>query len=58
MTESNGMGAGTDSAEWAEGTDTGHGRHRGTVTASSAQGGQGDQPEPHGRHRGPRAQEA
>jgi hypothetical protein len=55
MTGSNGRNAGTDAAERMEGGATGPGRHRGPVTTGSAQG---EQPEPRGRHRGPRADEA
>ncbi|MET9494672.1 hypothetical protein [Streptomyces sp. NPDC006552] len=55
MTGSNGIAAGRDGAERIDGPDTGPGRHRGAVTMSSAQE---EQPEPRGRHRGPRADEA
>ncbi|MEV3853336.1 hypothetical protein AB0J38_03310 [Streptomyces sp. NPDC050095] len=55
MTGSNGTSAGTDTAERVEARADGPGRHRGAVAMSSAQG---EQPEPRGRHRGARAEEA
>ncbi|MFI0236464.1 hypothetical protein [Streptomyces sp. NPDC016845] len=56
MAESNGIGTGTDGPEAdASAEQAGHGRHRGAVTSAPAT--QGMRPEPHGRHRGPRAEE-
>ncbi|MGY0023597.1 hypothetical protein [Streptomyces sp. cg35] len=55
MTGSNGTHTETDTAERLEAAADGSGRHRGAVAGSAAQG---DQPEPRGRHRGPRADEA
>ncbi|MYW64550.1 hypothetical protein GTY65_10785 [Streptomyces sp. SID8379] len=53
------MNAGTQTVERGEHRETaasgGSGRHRGTVTVSAAQG---EQAQPHGRHRGARADEA
>ncbi|MEV5610376.1 hypothetical protein [Streptomyces sp. NPDC052225] len=53
MAESNGTNVTTDSRERREASASG--RHRGAVATAPAHG---EQPEPRGRHRGPRAQEA
>lgn len=55
MMESNGTNGSTDTVERREATASAPGRHRGAVAASSAQN---EQPEPRGRHRGARAEEA
>ncbi|MFJ9036106.1 hypothetical protein ACIRF8_05910 [Streptomyces sp. NPDC102406] len=55
MTGSNSGNTGTETVERTEAGASGHGRHRGAVTMSSAHG---EQSEPRGRHRGPRADEA
>ncbi|MFJ8824874.1 hypothetical protein ACIREE_24215 [Streptomyces sp. NPDC102467] len=54
MTGSNSRNARTNAAERIESADDGPGRHRGAVAGSATQG---EQPEPRGRHRGPRADE-
>ncbi|MBO1333182.1 hypothetical protein [Streptomyces sp. VRA16 Mangrove soil] len=58
MTESNGTNAGTETMERGERVEAtgsgGSGRHRGAVAMGATQG---EQPEPHGRHRGAKADE-